>query len=76
MSAVQEQIERDIVLPSEVIERRTYTMREACQVTGMPYSTGCELANAGRFPVRVLRVGGRFYIPKVALEELLSGKAA
>lgn len=57
-------------------ERRTLTMDEACKVIGLPRSTGYELAASGRFPCRVLRIGGRWYVPTDAVEELLSGRAA
>jgi excisionase family DNA binding protein len=56
--------------------RRTLTMEEGCRELGIPKSTGYMLANDGRFPCRVIRVGSRFYIPKEAIEDLLSGRAA
>ena len=57
-------------------QKRTLTMEESCIELGIPYSTGCMLANDGRFPCRVLKIGNRFYVPREALDELLSGRAA
>jgi len=57
-------------------ERRTLTMDEACQRIGIPRSTGYDLANAGDFPCRILRIGNRWYVPIDAIEEMLSGEAA
>lgn len=76
MSAIQERVGRDIVLPPEVIERRTWTMAEACQLIGIPYSTGCDLANTDRFPCKVQKVGGRWYVPKASLARFLADDAA
>lgn len=57
-------------------EKRTLSMQEFSQESGIPRSTLYDLANAGDFPCRILRIGGRWYVPVDAAEELLSGKAA
>lgn len=66
-------------MPHEVeyrAEKRTLSMQEFSKQSGIPRSTLYDLANAGEFPCRILRVGGRWYVPVDAAEELLSGKAA
>ena len=55
------------------MERAVLTMTEAAQVLGIDRSTAYELHKRGEFPVRVLTIGRRLKVPRVALDRYLSG---
>jgi excisionase family DNA binding protein len=49
--------------------RVTLSPRESTEITGIGLSNTYELLRSGRMPA--IRVGNRFYIPRVALEKWL-----
>ena len=49
----------------------TVSMEEAADLLGIGRNSVYEAAKAGRFRVRVIRVGARYLIPRAELEELL-----
>lgn len=49
---------------------------EAAIILGIARSTAYRAIKDGTFPVRVIRLGGRLRISRVALERLLSGDEA
>lgn len=57
---------------SSQLERQTYSADEAFALLGMKRSTGFDALKNGTFPVKVIRVGKRYYIPRAPLDELLS----
>ena len=52
------------------------SMEEAADLLGIGRNSAYEAAKAGRFPVRVIRVGARYLIPRADLEELLGIRPA
>ena len=48
-------------------------MKESASVLGMSESSAYEAIANDSFPVRVLRINGRIYVPKAALEAVLCG---
>ncbi len=55
------------------MERQTVTVEEAAQILGIGRNSAYEAVRRGELPV--IRIGRRFVIPKVALDELLSTAA-
>lgn len=51
--------------------RLSYTVKEACEATGLGVTTIYELIKAGR--LRKVKIGTRTLIPRSSLEALLSG---
>lgn len=52
-------------------------LRTAARALGVSKSTAYAMANAGTFPVRVIRVGSRYVVPTSELRALLGlGNAA
>ena len=47
------------------------SVEEAADLLGIGRNSVYEAVREGRFPVRVIRVGARYLIPRVELEELL-----
>ena len=55
----------------------TTDLRTACKALGIGKSTGYELAKAGEFPTRLIKVGHRYVVPVAELKALLGlGDAA
>lgn len=54
-------------------KRATLTVKEAAVVLGMSVSSAYEAIKNGSFPVSVLEINGRIYIPRAALEAALGG---
>ena len=50
---------------------RTCSIEEAAADLGIGRSLAYELARTGRFPVRVLRIGRLYKVPRAELERLL-----
>lgn len=59
---------------SSALPKITYTVREACEVSGLSKTTIFHHIKEGR--IRFRRVGGRTLIPSDALREFLLGAEA
>lgn len=53
--------------------RATATLTEVAALLGVGRSTAYELAQAGKLPVPVIRLGRRLVVPRAALDRLLAG---
>lgn len=51
------------------------TVGAAARMLGIGESTAYDLVNRGEFPVKVLRVGKAWRIPRAAIEEFCAGRA-
>lgn len=49
----------------------TYTLMEAAKLLGIGTSTAYAAAKRNELPVPVIRIGGRYVIPRKPLDELL-----
>ncbi|MGP9760701.1 helix-turn-helix domain-containing protein [Corynebacterium sp. AOP12-C2-36] len=49
----------------------TYTVREAAKLLGIGASAAYAAAKADAFPVPVIKIGGRYVIPRRPLDDLL-----
>jgi predicted DNA-binding transcriptional regulator AlpA len=54
----------------------TVSVPTACSALGVSRSCGYDAARRGQFPVRVIRVGGRYRVVTASLLEVLGGGAA
>lgn len=52
-------------------ERAAVSLQEAANIIGISKSGAYNLAQAGTFPCRVVKVGGRYIVPTAGLRELL-----
>lgn len=52
-------------------KKLTVTLREAADVLNVGHSTAYSAVRADEFPVRVIKIGGRYVIPVKPLLELL-----
>ena len=52
------------------------SVEEAADLLGIGRNAAYEAVREGRFPVRVIKVGVRYLIPRAELEELLSIRPA
>lgn len=52
------------------------SLQEAAAIIGISKSGAYKLAQAQKFPCRVIRVGGRYVVPTAGLRELLGIEAA
>ena len=53
-------------------ERRTYTVDEAARIMGVSRSAAYEYAREGLIPI--VRVGGRFLVPRVQFDRFIAGE--
>ncbi len=53
------------------MERQTLAISEACLLLGISRTHGYMLAKRGEFPVRVIRAGERYLVPRREIERLL-----
>lgn len=54
---------------------RTVTLAEAARVLGISHQKATQLARAGEFPCRILKLGPRFWrVPAAELERLLDAE--
>ena len=58
----------------EVAEPRTVGIEEAAALLGIGRTLAYDLARQGRFPVRVLRLGRIYRVPKRELDRLLGNE--
>lgn len=49
----------------------TVTLREAAEAIGIGHSTAYNAVRNNEFPVRVIKIGGRYVVPVAPLLELL-----
>lgn len=49
----------------------TYSIQEARKLLGIGKSAAYNAVKAGTFPVPVIKIGGRYVIPRQPLDELL-----
>jgi excisionase family DNA binding protein len=56
------------------MERQTLSIEEAARLLGIGRSSAYEAARRDALPVRVLRIGRRFLVPRAPLERLLRGE--
>ena len=54
-----------------MMEVGTVSIEEACRRLGVGRTLGYELARSGTFPVRVLKIGRLYRVPRAELERLL-----
>lgn len=52
-------------------DKATSSIEEACARLGIGRSLGYQLAREGRFPVRILRIGRLYRVPRAELARLL-----
>jgi excisionase family DNA binding protein len=52
---------------------RTVTVEEAARLLGIGRNTAYEAVRTGSFPSPVIKIGGRYVIPRAPLEQLLEG---
>jgi hypothetical protein len=58
------------------LEKGTYSIAEAAQRLGMATAPAYSLKDSGGFPVRVLKIGGRYKVLVADLERSLDGQEA
>jgi excisionase family DNA binding protein len=56
---------------ASVISPATYTVREAGRLLGLGNSSAYAAVKNGEFPVPVIKIGGRYVIPRKPLDDLL-----
>lgn len=61
--------------PVQQLEKGTYSLIEAAQRLGIGEATAYDLKDRGEFPVRILKIGGRFKVLVAELERFLAGEA-
>ncbi|MGC3905382.1 helix-turn-helix transcriptional regulator [Corynebacterium variabile] len=49
----------------------TYTLTQAATLLGIGKSSAYAAAQTGTFPTPIIRIGGRYVVPKAPLDELL-----
>jgi excisionase family DNA binding protein len=54
------------------VEPATYTLAEAAAVLGIAESTAYALNLRGEFPVRVVKIGNRYRVPRIAVDQFLN----
>ena len=57
-------------------DKLTVTVEDAARMLGIGRSLAYEAARTNTFPVPVIKVGGRYLIPRAPLEALLRGEQA
>jgi hypothetical protein len=62
------------VSPIQQLEKGTYSLAEASIRIGIAPRTGRDLHTRGEFPVRILKIGGRYKVLVAELERFLAGE--
>jgi excisionase family DNA binding protein len=62
------------VSPVQQLEKGTYSIAEAAVRLGVSARTARRLRLEGKFPVRVLKIGGRWKVLAAELERFLDGQ--
>lgn len=57
----------------ETLERRTLSLEEAARALGIGRTLAYELAQAGRFPARTIRVGRKYRVSTSDLDRVIDG---